>query len=403
LSFQGARYEEISATAIVVLHPKKGKGKPRNLGDRLLRVTYTDSGKRKTTGVEIDLRNDDDALFYDPDFRTGAVIGVSLGYPNLMVDVGQFVMKEPKGRVGIYTIQASERKRSKMARKKFSRLWENVTRSQAVQEVLANHFPASAIHVDPTTLIVESITQTDEHDWQFCARQAQLAHFQFYIKEDGVHWEKPRRGQKPARELQYVKNAIALGDIISYSFNKLGAGVPGRVTLMGRDSRTKKPFEVSVDKTNADDYEPLVETSGADDPEEGDREEEGDVGNEIVRNTGARNELEARELANQIYKENRYSAMELSLNTIGDPTIRSRTVIALWGLGTAFDGLWWVKQVKHTVGSGYLQEVQITREGLAKHLRIRGKKKLPTTLGESLTYIAGRVGGALHQYFPSNR
>ncbi|NIO74653.1 MAG: hypothetical protein GTN69_01900, partial [Armatimonadetes bacterium] len=83
----------------------------------------------------------------------------------------------------------------------------------------------------------------------------------------------------------------------------------------------------------ADDYEELTITAGADTPDEGDREEGGDTGNEIVRNTGACTRTEAEELANMMYKTERYGALKMSLQTIGDPTMRSRTVTLVWGVG----------------------------------------------------------------------
>jgi phage protein D len=403
---QGAKFEAKSPGAHVLLYPKKGKGNPRDLRDRLVGVVYTDSGRRRSTGVEITLRNDDDALFYDPDFRPGAVFGLSFGYPGLWADAGQFVMKEPKGRVGLYTVQAGERKRSRMARKKFSRLWENTTRAQAVLDVLRNHFSASRLYVEPSSPIVESITQTDEHDFQFCYRQAQMASYEFYIDARGARFERPKRNQRPAHELRYVKNMIGINFITGYSFDKMGAGIPGRVTLRGRDALTKKAYEVTVDKTSADDYIPLVrETSGADDPEEGDREEQGDIGYELVRNTGASSAAEALELANQIYKTNRYGAMQMTLEMIGNPTLRSRTVVLISGIGAAFDGLWWVKEVRHSIGSGgYTQSAQVTREGLAKRLRMRGKKQgFPSALGDQLEHIRRTPGGATHAHYNASQ
>ena len=403
----GANYDERAATAIVTLIPKKGRGAPRNLGDRLLSVTYTDSGTRRSTGIDVTLDNGDEELLYDEDLHKGAVLGLRYGYPGLMVDAGLFTMKEPRGsgRAGTYTINAGERKRGKMARKKWSRVWDNTTRSNAVREVLSNHFPSNKIHVDDTQQILESITQTEEHDWQFCFRQAQLAQFEFYVDENGAHWEAPRRSERPTHLLRYVKGNIAAGQIKDYSFEGLGSGIPGRVKLSGIDALTGKAFEVSVDKKTADNYVELTETSGADSPDEGDQQEQGDIGYEIVRNTGARSEAEARELANHIFKENRYGAMKLTLQLVGDPTLRSRRVILLSGLGTAFDGLWWLKSVNHTIGSGYTQEANLTREGLAKRLKLRGRKKQQQdmSLAEQLKYTARRVGGAEHQYYNASQ
>lgn len=402
-------YDDRAPQAILTVIPKKGKGTPRSLSaeQRVVSVTYTDSGSSRSTGIEATLANEDYALYSDPDLRKGAVLGLRFGYPGWMVDAGLYVMKEPRGQglAGTYTIQANERKRGKMARKKETRVWTTTTRSQAVRQVLLDeHFPASRLLIDETKEVLETITQTGETDWQFCWRQAQLAQFEFYIDELGCHFERPRRDQKPSHLLRHVKGSLDISNIKDFTFEGLGAGIPGRITLSGIDSRTGKPFEVSVNKENAEDYVELAETAGADDPDEGDREEEGDVGNEISRNTGARNEEEARELATALFKANRYGAMKMTLQTIGDPSMRSRRVILVSGLGVAFDGLWWVKTVKHTFGDGYQQEVEVTREGLAKRLKIGGKgKKIPSNLDEQLEHIQRTTGGATHQYYDASR
>jgi phage protein D len=382
MTVRGAVYDGLSPNAIVSVLPKKNRKKPiRYLGDRLIQTIYTDSGRRSTTKIDLSLRNDDESLFYDADLmRKGTILGLRLGFPGLMIDAGQFVIKNHSGDMGTLKITATERKRSKMTRKKLRRYWEGVPRSTAVREVLRNHFPDGHLHIEDTKDPIDSITQRNEHDWQFCYRQAQLAQYEMYIDETGLHWEKPKRNSRPSRYLRFIKNPIGLGEIISYSFEGLSTGIPGRFTLKGKDHLTKKPFSVSVTKASVTENIELVETLGADDPDEGDLEDRGDTGHEIVRNTGAKNLVEAKELAQAMFKESRWGGLKMSLETIGDPTVRSRRVVAIYGIGPALDGLWWVKTVTHTIGGDYKQKIDLTREGLAKKLKIkRGKAK--TTAG----------------------
>jgi phage protein D len=267
-------------------------------------------------------------------------------------------------------VTCKERKRGKMARKKISRRWDDVHRSFAVWEVLMNHFPESSIHIDDTKMPVGAINQQGETDWQFVTRQAQLAQREYYLDEKGVHWEIPRRNQKPSRLLRFVDSPIGVGEIISYSFQGLGAGIPGRVVLKGKDFYTKKPFIETVDRSNAEDFFEMTITAGAEAPDEGDQLEQGDNGREIVRNSGARTAAEARELANAIYKEARYGALKMRMELVGDPTMRSRRVVMVWGIGPAIDGLWWAKTVTNTWSGGFRQSADLTREGLADKLKI---------------------------------
>jgi phage protein D len=401
VTLRGAQYEAISPTAIVTVLPKQGRRKPkRYLSERVIQVQYTDSGSRQSSGMKVDLRNDDQSLYYDKELMTkGTILGLSYGYPGLMVDAGQFTIKEPRGAGGVLSIEAKERKRGKMARKKMTRVWENVRRSDVAQQVLANHFNADEINVEQTPRVIESITQTGEHDWQFLWRQAQLASYEMYIDEKGVHFEKPKRKQRPSRLLRYIKNPIGLGEIMAEpEWEGTSAGIPGRIKVVGSDARRKRGFTVVVDKTSAEDYDELEETLGADDPTEGDTEDRGDTGHELLINAGHRTEEEAREFANALYKTARYGALKATLQIIGDPTVRSRRIVAIWGIGPTFDGLWWVKSVEGTIGQGFEQRLQITREGLAKKLNVKRSSKAHS-IGSVVAPIAASAAGALHRWF----
>ncbi len=397
---QALNFDDTSPYALVSVIAKTGNTPPRYLNERNLGVTYVDSGKRSTTLLTVDLANEDEELFNDDDLmRNGTILDVSFGYPGMMRSPGQFVTKDPSGSYGKLTLTAHERKRSKMVRKRLVRIWDDARRADVVRQVLGEDgFPTDQIHVDPTPEILQSITQRNEHNWQFVQRLAQLQGHELWIERDGVHWQRPKRNQRPSRLLRYVKNPIGIGEIITYSFSGSRAGLPGRVTLKGKNPLTKKPFAAVSDRTTAANYIELTETSGAETPEEGDRTDRGDTGHEVIQWTGSRTLEEAKNASDMMYKAARYGALKLQLTTIGDPTLRSRTVIAVYGLGTAFDGLWWVKRVTHTFKAGYRCSLDLAREGLAKRLGIKKKKK-PQTINEEVNAVLSEVGGSLRGFY----
>ncbi|NIO74654.1 MAG: hypothetical protein GTN69_01905, partial [Armatimonadetes bacterium] len=231
-----ADYGRLAPNVIAMIIPRRGRPKQaRNIRDLLLPgCTYTDSGSERSSGLSLNLNNTNGRLLYDKDIASkGTVISFSYGYPgrpSRMYDAGQFVIKNHRGNGNVLTIECKPRKRGRMARKKYSRRWDATKRSIVVREVLAQHFPAAAIHIDETTVEIDTITQTAEHDWQFVQRQAQLAQREFYVDARGVHWKRPRRNQAPSRLLRYVRNPVGVGEILAPpTFEGLGSGIPGRV------------------------------------------------------------------------------------------------------------------------------------------------------------------------------
>jgi phage protein D len=346
----------------------------------------------------LELRNEDLALLADEDLmREGTVIGFQHGYPGLMVAPGQFVVKDHKGDDTKLSVECHERKRGKMSRKKVMRFWDNKTHADVAIEVLReNGFPDSAIDVEGTEEVIETVTQNNEHDFQFLYRLASLNSFGFWLDGDGAHWRWPVKGKKPSRLLRYVKNMVGVGEIISFSFDGVAAGIPGRIKLSGIDSSTKKVFEVtSQDEKEVDLVEPYFEGG----VEEGDRSDQGDSGNEVATYTGAATAEEAQRQANAMYTAAKRAALELTLVCKGDPTLRSRTIIEVWGIGTAIDGMYWVETAEHIHASTYTTQMKLTRKSLAKRLKIRGGSTRSRSMDDELRQILYTAGGALRQYY----
>jgi len=370
---RAAAYDPRSIVSVIAVLGGKKKSEPRFLLDRVESVEYLDSGTEETSRITVALDNSDEILQYDPDLMgTAAVLGYTFGYVGLTFDAGQFVIKEFSGKMGELRVVAHERQRSRLSRARVARVWEACKRSDAVRSVLGAHgFIGDQLHVDDTTDTIATITQTSETDWEFVQRLANLEGREFYLDTDGIHWEKPRRKEKPSRLLRFVKNPIGLGEIIDYGWEKISAGIPGRIVFKGFDPLRKKAFIAEATRATVPGLDDLVDTPGPESPADGNRLAKGNTGFEVVQNLGARTVEEAKRLADSLFRECRYGAMNVKLNVVGDPTLKARTVVAVWGIGPGVDGLHWLKEANHTIGQGYETKLDLTREGLADKLKIK--------------------------------
>lgn len=344
------------------------KRKPQvDLTPRVVSVKHKDTSGRQSPTVELTLDNADEYLMSWPDlWLKGSVIQVTYGYPGAMRDAGEFVTKEYKGNSKTVSITAYEAKRNKVSRKPNRRTWKRVTRSQAVRDVLsAAGITNDVLFIEDTDQVIESITQT-ESDWPFCKRMADLEGRAFYASPEGIYWVRSNHQKAPTHLFRHVKGVVGADMILDYEVESFGANLPGKIKLRGRDPITKRPFEVYADDEAVQELDPIVVSQDFVTPEEGDREDQGNDGYEIVSNVGSRSEAEAKRLADMLYKEYRHSAAKLTLKLCGDPTVRLHSMIMVWGIGPVVDGIYQVKEAEHDLSkSGYTTNVKVGRDGLA--------------------------------------
>lgn len=346
---------------------KSRGGQAVDITDRVLTLAHKDSGGRDTPTVEISLDNGDDYVAAQPEImRKGAIFDVSYGYPGIMRKAGEWIGKEHKGNQDTISVTAHARKKSKMVRKMQSRTWVGKTRSEVVAELLGYHgIPKQQQFIDSTTDRLDFITQSNENDWLFMQRLADLEGRKLWTDDAGVHWRVYQNGAKPTHLFRYVKGVIGVGVIKSFSIDSFGAGIPGRIALKGRDPVTKKAFVAYASDTETKDLIKLTDTDDVQTVEQGDQTG-GDTGHELIRNTGARSYAEAKRLADSLYKEYRYNALKVDLDVIGDPTLRTNKTTLVWGLGPLLDGKYLIKEVTHNLGNEYACQVKLARDGFAK-------------------------------------
>lgn len=356
----------------VVQYRARGKRNLVDLTHRASRLTLTHTGTRKTNKLEVELDNADQLLFGNPDLmRKGTIMTATFGYPGNTVNAGQFAIKGHKPSRLTLNITAHEAKRSQMLRRTSSRTFENVRRSDVVLVILKEH-GFDGFFGDPTAEILPSVVKMrHETDWQFLARLAQLEHREFYLSANGAHWEVPNRKQRPKHVLKYVKNNLSAGHVKDWSIESLEAGLPGRIIVKGFDPLSGKVFTATAGETTTD----IVALGEPDNvtPDDGDQTAKGTIGRDIALNIGAVTPRDAQLRADSLYKQLRYGALKMDVTCIGNPFYRARQTMVLEGIGPSIDGVFWAKEVVHTLGAGYECRLKLDRDGL------KSKKKKSKT------------------------
>jgi len=345
----------------------------RDITDLVTALKFTDSGTRRTNKIELTLDGEDGTLWGDDDLmRKGGLIHVEFGYPGAMRDIGDFSIKKVKGGRQTFTLECYQAKRNKMVRTKKTRVFTGMKHSDVVR-ILFRENGFSRFYVDNTDITYDTITQSEQSDWEFLQELADLDHYELFVDGGGAHYEKPKYGAKPKKRLRYIKGVVGVGMIEDWDVDDIGSKVPGRIVLKGWDSVNGQPINVVADGSLTK-YEALNETDDVASPAEGDATAEGEHGQDLVLPTGARNYQEAKKLADSLYKTYRHGAVKVTLKTVGDPWIFSRTIILVEGIGPYLDGRFYTKEVVHSIGGGYGCEIKANKDGLNR----KGKAKTKT-------------------------
>lgn len=353
--------------------------------ERVQRVRFKDTSKKRTNRVLITLDNYDGLLYGDDLLmRKGTLTNLRFGYPNNDRDADDFVIKKRRPDGTSLELECHEAKRNRHSRKPNTRQWTHAKRSDVARHLLGRlGFSGNTLHVDDSDLVLPIITQYKKGDYQFLESLADEEGKDFWIDEDGAHWQHPPRSGRPANKFKYRKGLIGIGNVIGDpEIEDFSNHVPGRIRVRGIDPKTGEEYVVSASGTDTDPQErvknlvKLASTDAFMTPEEGDSEASGNDGIEIEENIGARSKEEAKLAVDSLYKKYRYGGLRVKIPLIGDPFIFPRTIAEVWGIGPAVDGYFYIKEVDHDLrpGSAYKTTVTLTKDGLNRKGKGRGSK-----------------------------
>ena len=340
-----------------------GTGEPLDLSGRLVGFTYEDA-ERKTDKVSLQLDNFDLALFDREELAGGSVLEVSWGYPGLMAPPRRVVLKKLRGFTTL-TVEGQSLA-ALLNREVRTRRWENVTRADVAREVAKEHgYEGAFADIDDTGERFDVINQAAETDARFLRRLAAREEFEFYVDDGGFHFHERRQGTPPTHVLTWFADP-GRGDVLSVNVESDLGKRAGKVTVRGRDPLTKTTIEasataMSVDRSTLGDVIEVV------DPETGSTSVEVRNATASVHPTSVSTPARVERESAARFRRAERSTVKLSLQVVGDPTLRAKTVVEVRGISSALSGKYYVTEVRHVISSaGYTCDLKLTRDGQGK-------------------------------------
>lgn len=335
-------------------------GEPLELSGRLLSFTYEDTAS-KADQVSLLLDNFDLVLFEREELVGGAVLEVSWGYPGHMAPPRRVVLKKLKG-FQTLTVEglATSVLMNSEAR---TRSWENKTRSEVVRQVAAEYgYEGASLDVEDTREVFDVINQAAETDARFLRRLAAREEFEFSIDDSGLHWRSRNPSSAPMHVLTWYSDP-GRGDILSLNVESDLVRRVGRVEVRGRDPLRRATLESRASSASVE-RATLGEVLEVVDPETGATSLQQRNATTSVHPTSASTAARAERESAARYRHAERDTVKLSLQVVGDPTLRARTVVEVRGISSLLSGRYYVNEARHVISaSGYTVDLKLTRDG----------------------------------------
>ncbi len=335
-------------------------GEPLQLDGRIIGLTYEDSEKQADQ-VSIQLDNYDLALFDRDELTGGATLEVSWGYPGDMAPPRRVVVKKLKG---FQTLTIEGQATSVlMNREAKTRSWTNKSRSDVAKEIAAEQgYQGDFVDVEDTSEVLDTISQTAETDARFLRRLAAREEFQYFVDDGGFHWRSRNQARAPSHVLTWFSDP-GRGDIISLNVESDLARRVGRVEVRGRDPLAKSTIESSATSSTVE-RATLSDVLEVVDPVTGTSTLQQRNATTSVQPTSAPTTAAAGRESSARFRRAERETVKLSMQVVGDPTLRAKEVVEVRGISALLSGKYYVTEAKHVVSSsGYVVELKLTRDG----------------------------------------
>ncbi|WP_419694216.1 phage late control D family protein [Mesorhizobium muleiense] len=216
--------------------------------------------------------------------------------------------------------------------------------------------------VTQTGQIYDEVVQKNQDDATFLMERAKRIDFDCYIRTDPIsgegvlHFEKPKDGRDSSviRVYQFVwgENLVSFNPTINLSRQV------GKITVRGWNDRTKQAIVVTAE---AKDLPQAGNTQGgASGPQTAEKSMEGK--HDVVVDAPVNSEEEARWLAYSLLAERAEQFITGTGQAIGLPDLRPGDNVEMKGLGSRFDGPYYVTKVEHVINeSGYRTQFDVRR------------------------------------------
>jgi len=347
----------------VLTNERAPSGEPLDLDGRILGFTFEDA-ERKADQVSIQLDNFDLSLFERDELIGGATLEVSWGYPGNMAPPRRVVVKKLKG---FQTLTVEGQATSVlMNREAKTRSWASKTRADVVREIAAEHgYAGELVDVEDTREVLDTINQTSETDARFLRRLAAREEYEYFVDDAGLHWRSRNQASAPTHVLTWFSDP-GRGDILSLNVESDLQRRTGRVEVRGRNPLTKSTIESSASSATVE-RATLSDVLEVVDRETGSTSLEERNATTSVHPTSAPTPAAAERESSARYRRAEREAVKLSMQVVGDPTLRAKQVIEVRGISGLLSGKYYVTEAKHVISSsGYVVDMKLTRDGTGR-------------------------------------
>ena len=349
-----------------------GSVTPLDLSGRIIAFTFEDT-ESKADRVSITLDNFNLSIFESEALAGGSVLEVSWGYPGCMAPPRRVVVKKLKG-FSTLTVEA-QAVSSLMNRVEKTRAFENMTRSTVAKRIAAEHGYARPFSdIEDTEEVFDTVNQTAETDAQLLRRMATREGFEFFVDGSGLHFHSKRQDAAPSHVLTWYADP-GRGDVMSVHVESDLTRRTGKVTVKGRDPKAKTTIKAEATSATVK-RTTLSEVVEVVDPETGTTTLQARNATETVHASPASTAKRASREADARFRRAEGSAVKLSLQVVGDPTLAAKSVVEMRGISSLLSGKYYVREVKHAISSsGYTCEVKATRDGVGRRARPKAKEQ----------------------------
>jgi phage protein D len=177
-----------------------------------------------------------------------------------------------------------------------------------------------------------------ESDYSFLRRMADMAGFEFFVRDKVLHFQEPRYGDS-ATTLSWGEN------ILSMNFRMSTARAVKNATILGYNPLDKKSY-VSVKRSGRNSI--FSGTSAAQYLDGSSGFESQILEQNIVLNSQSDIDI----LAGALLDRANNSFVEGNCEVPGDSSIRAGMSVNIMGAGKRFSGSYYVKSARHTIGEG---------------------------------------------------
>ncbi|WP_373564283.1 phage late control D family protein [Myxococcus sp. CA039A] len=376
---------------ILLAHERARGGEPLYLEGRVLGLTFEESAT-KADKLSLQLDNFDLSLFDRAELVGGAVLEVSWGYPGQMAPVRRVVVTKLKG-FQLLTVEGQALS-TLMHREAKTRTWAGKTRGQVVREVAAEYgYEGDSVRVEDTGESFDTIHQAGETDARFLRRLAAREEFEFHVDDRGLSFASRNQASAPTHVLWWYSDA-GRGDILSVNVeSELGRRV-GQAQVRGRDAKSKTNIEAqassgTVPRTTLADFLDVVEK------QTGTTSLQLRNATTSVQPTSASTPAQAQREAEARFRRAEAGTVKLSLQVVGNPSLRAKSVVEVRGISSFLSGKYYVTEAKHVLSfSGYTTDLKLSRDGTGQRQQASAEKQGQPQGGQP-NICAPATGGVL--------